>query len=333
MFSIPVAGAHKGLRAIFVALAPLWLALPIAAHAEWPDRPIHMVVPFPPGSSPDILARAVADPLSQALGQAIVIDNRPGAGGNIGTRMVAMAKPDGNTLLYTINGPLVTAPTLYKKTLGYDPFTDLRPVIMVGTSPNVLTVPDDLPAKNVHDLVALAKSQPGALNYGSVGPGSSSHLAMEMFKHQAGIDMAQIPYPGFPQVIGAIIGGDIQAAFMVPAIAMPQVRAGRVRALAITSLTPDEDLPGIPTMAQQGYPNFESISWNAILAPANTPTPIIERLNSELARIIDSPQLKMQMAIEYFTPAASSPEMLTARMRDEKARWDEVIQRLNLSLD
>jgi tripartite-type tricarboxylate transporter receptor subunit TctC len=333
MFSLPVATAAKRLRAICVALAPLCLTLPIVAHAEWPDRPIHMVVPFPPGSSPDILARAVADPLSQVLGQSIVIDNRPGAGGNIGTRMVAMAKPDGNTLLYTINGPLVTAPTLYKKTLGYDPFTDLRPVIMVGTSPNVLTVPADLPVKNVHDLVALAKSQPGALNYGSVGPGSSSHLAMEMFKHQAGIDMAQIPYPGFPQVIGAIIGGDVQAGFMVPAIAMPQVRGGRVRALAITSLTPDEDLPGIPTMAQQGFENFESISWNAILAPANTPTPIIERLNSELARIIGSPALKREMALQYFTPAGSSPEMLTVRMRDEKSRWDEVIERLHLSLD
>jgi tripartite-type tricarboxylate transporter receptor subunit TctC len=333
MFFAPTAGACKRLRAFCMALAPLCLALPAAARAEWPDRPIHMVVPFPPGSSPDILARAVAEPLGQALGQAIVIDNRPGAGGNIGTRMVTMAKPDGNTLLYTINGPLVTAPTLYKKTLGYDPFTDLRPVITVGTSPNVLTVPFDLPAKNVHDLVELAKSRPGALNYGSVGPGSSSHLAMEMFKHQAGIDMAQIPYPGFPQVIGAIIGGDVQAGFMVPAIAMPQVKGGRVRALAITSLEPSEDLPGIPTMVQQGFANFESISWNAILAPANTPTPIIERLNSELARIIDSPAVKQQMALQYFTPAASSPEMLTTRMRDEKARWDEVIERLHLSLD
>jgi tripartite-type tricarboxylate transporter receptor subunit TctC len=333
MFFSFVASAAKRVRLICLAFAPLCLALPVVAHAEWPDRPIHMVVPFPPGSSPDILARAVAAPLAEVLGEAIVIDNRPGAGGNIGTRMVAMAKPDGNTLLYTINGPLVTAPTLYKKTLGYDPFTDLRPVIMVGTSPNVLTVPADLPVKNVRDLVALAKSQPGALNYGSVGPGSSSHLAMEMFKHQAGIDMAQIPYPGFPQVISAIIGGDVQAGFMVPAIAMPQVRGGRVRALAITSLTPDDDLPGIPTMAQQGFPNFESISWNAILAPANTPTPIIERLNSELARIIESPALKREMALQYFSPAASSPEMLTSRMRDEKARWDEVIARLHLSLD
>ncbi|WP_144631846.1 Bug family tripartite tricarboxylate transporter substrate binding protein [Bordetella genomosp. 13] len=307
--------------------------LPAAAHAEWPDRPVHLVVPFPPGSSPDLLARTIAEPLGQVLGQAIVVDNKPGAGGNIGTRLVAQAKPDGYTLLYTINGPLVTAPTLYKKTLGYDPLTDLAPITLVATSPNVLTVPASLPASDVQEFVALARSRAGSLNYGSVGPGSSAHLAMEMFKHEANIDLAQIPYPGFPQVISAIIGGDVHAGFMVPAIAMPQVRSGKVKALAVTSLQPSEALPGIPTMAQQGYPGFEAISWNAILAPAGTPTPVIERLNRELANIIDSEAVRKQLALQYFTPAWSTPEDLTRRIRDEKTRWDEVIARLNLSLD
>ncbi len=307
--------------------------LPLAAHAAWPERPIHLVVPFPPGSSPDLLARTIAEPLSQVLQQSIVVDNKPGAGGNIGTRIVSQAKPDGYTLLYTINGPLVTAPTLYKRTLGYDPLKDLAPITLVATSPNVLTVPANLGAANLQDFVKLAKERAGALNYGSVGPGSSAHLAMEMFKQEAKIDLAQIPYPGFPQVISAIIGGDVQAGFMVPAIAMPQVKDGRVKALAITSLEPSEALPGIPTMASQGYPGFEAISWNAILAPAGTPTPIIERLNSELARIIDSEAVRKQLLLQYFTPAPSTPEALTQRIRDEKARWDRVIESLKLSLD
>lgn len=308
-------------------------ALPIAAHAEWPDRPIHMVVPFPPGSSPDILARTISEPLSQALGQPIVIDNKPGAGGNIGTRFVAQAKPDGNTLLYTINGPLVTAPTLYKKTLGYDPFRDLAPVSLVATSPNVLVVPGSLNVSNVQDFVKLARSSAGSMNYGSVGAGSSAHLAMEMFKGQAKIDLAHIPYSGFPQVISAIIGGDIQAGFMVPAIAVPQMRDGKVKVLAVTSLEPSAALPGIPTMASQGFPDFEAISWNAVLAPPGTPTPIIERLNSELARVLESDAVRKQMAVQYFTPLPSTPEALTERMKNEKARWDQVIEKLNLSLD
>ncbi|WP_420042465.1 Bug family tripartite tricarboxylate transporter substrate binding protein [Bordetella genomosp. 9] len=291
------------------------------------------MVPFPAGSSPDLLARIVSEPLSKALGQPIIVQNKPGAGGNIGTRLAAEAKPDGYTVLFTINGPLTTAPTLYRKTLGYDPFNDLAPVTLVATSPNVLVVPRDLGIKTVEQFVKLAKERPGALNYGSVGPGSASQLAMEMFKGQAGLDIAHIPYPGFPQVISAIISGDIQSSFMVPAIAMPQARNGKATVLAVTSLQRAETLPDIPTMAEQGYPGFEAISWDAILVPAGTPSTVIERLNSELARIISSDKVRQQMAVQYFTPAPSSPEQLTDRMRDEKARWDAVIKKLNLSLD
>jgi tripartite-type tricarboxylate transporter receptor subunit TctC len=322
-------------RRLFVAMAGLVLGLMAGAQAraEWPDRTIDMIVPFPAGSSPDLLARIVAEPLSKALGQPIIVQNKPGAGGNIGTRLATEAKPDGYTLLFTINGPLVTAPTLYRKTLGYDPFNDLAPVTLVATSPNVLVVPSDLGVKTMADFVQLAKARPGALNYGSVGPGSASQLAMEMFKSQAGLDIAHIPYPGFPQVISAIIAGDIQSSFMVPAIAMPQARNGKATILAVTSLKRADTLPDIPTMAEQGYPGFEAISWDAILVPAGTPSMIIERLNSELARIISSDKVRAQMAVQYFTPAPSSPDELTTRMRDEKARWDTVIQKLGLSLD
>jgi len=332
MFSARPFRAGALLRRLSLALAAAAL-LPAAAHADWPDRPIHMVVPFPPGSSPDLLARTISEPLAQALGQPVVIDNKPGAGGNIGTRIVAKGTPDGYTLLYTINGPLVTAPTLYKKTLGYDPLKDLAPITLVATSPNVLTVPGNLAVNNVADFVKLARERNGALNYGSVGPGSSAHLAMEMFKSEAKIDLAHIPYSGFPQVISAIIAGDVQAGFMVPAIAMPQVRAGKVKALAITSLEPSESLAGVPTMTTQGYPGFEAISWNAILAPAGTPAPVVERLNRELARIIESDAVRQQLAKQYFTPAPSTPQGLTERITKDRARWDAVIEKLGLSLD
>jgi tripartite-type tricarboxylate transporter receptor subunit TctC len=319
---------HRSALAIagILALAPL-------AHAAWPDRPIQMVVPFPAGSSPDVLARAVAEPLAKDLGQAVVVENKPGAGGNIGTRYASKAKPDGYTILLTINGPMVTAPALYKKTLGYDPLKDLAPITLVGTSPNVLVVPQDFPAKDVQEFVSLAKAKPGALNYGTVGPGSSSHLGMAMLEHQAGIRLQQIPYSGFPQIVTSIIAGDIQAGFMVPGIAMTQVKAGKARALAITSLEPSDVLPGIPTMASQGYPGFESISWDAIFVPAGTPDDIVEKLNSAIGKILARDDVKQKMAALYFTPAPSTPEALTTLVVNEKKRWEEVIDRLGLSLD
>ena len=335
MFTTRIGRRVKAVRhaCLMLAAAASMMLGASAAHAAWPERAISLIVPFPAGSSPDLLARMVSEPLAAALGQPIIIENKPGAGGNIGTRMAAHARPDGYTLLFTINGPLVTAPTLYKNTLGYDPFTDLTPVSLVATSPNVLVVPSSLGVGNVREFVELARRRPGVLNYGSVGAGSASQLAMEMFKDRAGLDIVHIPYAGFPQIITAVIAGDIQSAFMVPALAMAQSREGKAKVLAVTSLEPVATLPGIATMAQQGYPGFEAISWDALLAPAGTPAPIIERLNSELAKIIASDKVREQMAVQYFTPAYSTPEALTARMRDEKGRWDAVIAKLNLSLD
>lgn len=325
---------RRRVKATITALAGAGLvALSAAAHAAWPERPIQMIVPFPAGSSPDILARAVAEPLSADLGQPIVIENKPGAGGNIGTRMATQAKPDGYTVLLTINGPMVTAPTLYKNSLGYDPLKDLTPISLVGTSPNVLIVPANASAKNVQEFVAQAKAKPGELNYGTVGPGSSSHLGMAMLEHEAGISLQQIPYPGFPQVITAVLGGDIHAAFMVPGIAMKQVDAGKARALAITSLQPSDVLPGIPTMASQGYPGFESISWNAMFVPAGTPDDIVGKLNTAVRKAIASDDVKKKMAALYFTPATTSPDEMRQMIVSEKARWDAVINRLGLSLD
>ena len=302
------------LRGLCLSLAA---ALPAAAHADWPDHPIHLVVPFPPGSSPDILARTISEPLSQALGQPIVVDNKPGAGGNIGTRIVAQAKPDGYTLLYTINGPLVTAPRCTRRrsaTTAARPGAGLagrhQPQRASGTVQPAGRQRQGLrqAGQEPRQLAELRFGRPRQL--GAPGDGD--------VQERAGVDLAHIPYSGFPQVITAIIGGDVQAGFMVPAIAVPQTRDNKVRLLAVTSLEPSAALPGIPTMAAQGYPDFEAISWNAVLAPAGTPTPVIERLNSELARIIDSPAVRKQMELQYFTPAPSTPEALTSRIKNEK---------------
>ena len=296
------------------------------AWAEgWPARPIKLLVPFPAGTSPDLIARAVAEPLAAALGQAIVVDNRPGAGGNVGTGMVAHAEPDGYTLLFTIQGPLVTAPLL-SKSLGYDPQRDLAPVSLVATSPNVLVVDPRLGAKSLADFVRIAGQKKGQLNYGSVGNGSASHLAMELFKTRAGIDLLHVPYQGFPQVVNAILAGDVHAAFMVPGLAMGQVRAGKLQALGLTTLGRVGALADMATLNEQGYAGFEAISWQAVLAPAKTPKPIVDRLSRELVRIIKSDEVRTRMLSVYFSAAGTTPDALAALMKSEREGWAKVIK-------
>jgi len=300
------------------------LALPAFAQA-WPTRPIRLVVPFPPGSSPDLIARLVAEPLSAALGQPVVIDNKPGAGGNVGTGLVAKAEPDGHTLLFTIQGPLVTAPLL-SKSLNYDPAKELAPVTLVATSPNLLVVDPKLGADTLADFVRVAKAKRGELNYGSVGNGSAAHLAMELFKRRAGIELVHVPYQGFPQVVNAILAGQVQAGFMVPGIAMGQVRAGKLRGLGVTTLGRSAALPDFPTLVEQGFPEFEAISWQAVLAPAKTPAAIVERLSRELVRIVKSDDVRTKMLAQYFSAAGTAPAALTGLMASERERWARVIK-------
>lgn len=300
-------------------------AVPAWAQTAWPARPIKLVVPFPAGTSPDLIARMVAEPLAAALGQSIVIDNRPGAGGNIGTGVVAKAEPDGYTFLFTIQGPLVTAPLL-SRSLPYDPLKDLAPVSLVATSPNVLVVDPRLGVSTVADFVRVAKERRGQLNYGSVGNGSAAHLAMELFKARAGLDIVHVPYQGFPQVVNAILAGQVQAGFMVPGIAMGQVRAGKLKALGVTTLGRSGALPDIPTFVDQGYAGFEAISWQAVLAPAGTPQPIIDRVSRELVRIIKSDEVRTRMLGQYFSAAGTAPEGLSNLMRSERDNWAKVIR-------
>ncbi len=291
----------------------------------WPSRPIRLVVPFPPGSSPDLMARLIAEPLAQALGQPVVVDNKPGAGGNIGTASVAKAAPDGSTWLFTIQGPLVTAPLLNRQ-LGYDPVRDLAPVTLVATSPNVLVVGHQLGVSTLADFVRAAKAQPGRWNYGSVGMGSASHLAMELFKRRAGLDLVHVPYAGFPQVVQALLAGEIHAGFMVPGAAMGQVRVGRLKALGVTTLGRVASLPELPTFAEQGHLGFEAVSWQAVLAPAKTPTAFIARMSRELVRIIKTDAVRAQMLTHHFSAAGTAPEGLAGLMRTERERWSKVIR-------
>ena len=311
-------------RHVLVAAAAATAAFPSFAQA-WPARPIKLVVPFPPGSSPDIIARLVAEPLAQSLGQAIVIDNKPGAGGNLGTGTVAKAEPDGYTFLFTIQGPLVTAPLL-SKGLNYDPAKELAPVSLVATSPNVLVVDPKLGAATLADFVRIAKQKRGELNYGSVGNGSASHLAMELFKSRAGVDLVHVPYQGFPQVVNAILGGQVQAGFMVPGIAMGQVRAGKLSALGVTTLGRAASLPELPTLVELGYPAFEAISWQAVLAPAKTPKAIVDRVATEIVRIVKSEQVRGKMLGQFFSAAGTAPEGLADLMKTERERWAKVIK-------
>ncbi|MEW6098430.1 MAG: tripartite tricarboxylate transporter substrate binding protein [Pseudomonadota bacterium] len=308
------------------ALAAAGIAPWASASAQgWPERPIRLVVPFPPGSSPDLIARTVAEPLAAALGQAVVVENRPGAGGNIGTAQVARAQPDGHTFVFTIQGPLVTAPML-SRSLGYDPQRDLVPVTLVATSPNVLVVSPALGANTLAEFVRYAKARPGQLNYGSVGNGSASHLAMELFKTRAGVDLVHVPYQGFPQVVNAMLAGQVQASFMVPAIAMGQVRAGKLKALGVTTLGRTSALPELPTVAEQGYAGFEAISWQAVLAPAGTPPGVVERMSRELVRIIRSDEVRSRMLAQYFSAAGTAPQALALLMKSERDRWARVIR-------
>lgn len=311
--------------ALAAALLVFALAGGAAAQGQWPSKTVRMIVPFPPGSSPDLVARMLNDRLATALGQSVVVENRPGAGGMVGTGAVAKAAPDGYTIGLSIPGPLAVNTVLMQK-MEYDPFRDLAPIGIVAASPNVLVVDPKLGASDLKAFVALARGQPGKLNFGSVGNGSASHLTMELLKQRAGIDLVHVPYPGSPQVNTAILNGQIAGGFVVPATAMPLVQSGRLKALGATTTTRSVVLPDLPTVAEQGFPGFHSTAWIAAVAPAKTPEPIVRRLSEALVQIIRSDEVRGRLIAIYFQPVGTAPEALRLLMREEADRWGKVIK-------
>ncbi|MEO6973922.1 MAG: tripartite tricarboxylate transporter substrate binding protein [Rhodoferax sp.] len=302
------------------------LALCQAGLAQgWPQRPIKLVVPFTPGGSTDILARAIGQKLSQAWGQPVLIENVPGAGGSIGAEKVAKAAADGYTLLMGHIGTLAVNPSLYPH-LPYDPVKDFAPVAWVARVPNVLAVNPSVPAHNVRELVALAKSRPAGLAYGSGGNGSAANLATEYFKQVTGAPLLHVPYRGTAPAVSDLLAGQIQVLFTGAPAMLGAIRSGQLRALAVSSPQRLGILPEVPTVAESGYPGFEADQWYGVVAPAGTPADIVAKLNTQINLALDSPELKARLTSEGAIATPDTPQAFGALIAREIARWRPVIK-------
>jgi tripartite-type tricarboxylate transporter receptor subunit TctC len=319
------------LRAALATAVLIGLAAPDAAHAQaYPERPIKMIVPTPPGGPIDTMARVVANGLGPVLGQSIVIDNRGGAGNTIGSAEAARATPDGYTLLFSSASGLVISPLLYAHP-GYDPVKSFEPVAATTDIPLVLVVNPAVPAKSVQELVADAKAHPGQLNFASGGSGTLPHLAGELLKQMAGIDIVHVPYKGGGPGLTDTVGGQTQIMFDVPATVMPFAKAGKLRVLAVASATRDPFLPDVPTMAESGFPGFQATSWTALLAPAGTPRPVTAKLNAAVDRALNSNDVRSTLAKLGANPIGGPPGTLTEMMADDRARFAPIVKQLHLT--
>jgi tripartite-type tricarboxylate transporter receptor subunit TctC len=303
-----------------------------AAAQDYPSRPIRVIVPFPPGGSTDILARTVFQQLGQKWKQSIIIDNRPGASGMIGTEMVARAEPDGYTLLMGSGGPLTINPALYAK-LPYDPIKDFIPITVIAVVPNIVVANPSLPVHSIKELIALAKSEPGKLAFASTGNGTPGHLAGEMFKTMTGTDMLHVPYKGSAPSVSAVLGGEVALNFTTTPPVVPLVKSGKLRALAVTSSTRIPDLPDVPTMAESGLPGYEAISWFGVVAPRGTPDAIVKKLSADLVTVIDSAQVRKQILDTGSIPLANTPEQMEKMIADDTAKWARVIKESHIHLE
>lgn len=315
-------------------LIVLALAFCASAGAQtYPSKPVRIIVGFPPGQATDIVARMVADKLTTKLGQTFLIDNKPGAAGIIGTELAMKAPADGYTLLFSSSGPLAVNPGLYAK-LPYDPLKDLQPIALAATVPLFLVVNPTLQATSVRDLVALAKAQPGKINYASGGSGVTNHLVTEMFKSVAGVNLQHIPYKGGPPAVADLIGGQVSVMFETGPGVLPHVRSGKLRAIAVGSVTRSAAMPDLPTVAEQGFPGFDGVAWIGFAAPAGVPKPIVDQLSKETAAAIASPDLRDKLLALGSEPAQpNTPEQFTAYIRSEIAKWGKVIKESGAKVD
>jgi tripartite-type tricarboxylate transporter receptor subunit TctC len=304
----------------------------VASAQSYPNRTIRLVVPFPAAGTTDILARAVAQKLTEALGQAVVVDNRPGAAGNIGSDLVAKSAPDGYTLLMGTVGTHAINPSLYSK-MPYDHVKDFAPVVLVAGVPNVLVVNPALPVNSVSDLIKLAKDKPGQINFASSGSGTSIHLSGELFKTMAGVDMTHVPYKGSSPALTDLIGGQVQIMFDNLPSALPQIKSGRLRAIAVTSLKRAPVLPDIPTINESGLPGFEASSWFGVLAPAGTPATVVARINAEVNKWLQSADAREKLLGQGAEAAGGSPERFANHIRAESEKWAKVVKASGAKVD
>ena len=300
-------------------------ALAAESADKYPSKPIRLVVPFTPGGSTAILARVIGQKLTEAWGKQVVIDNRPGAGGNIGVDLVAKSPADGYTLVMGHIGTFGVNPTLYPK-LPYDPIKDFQPITLVALVPNMLSVNPGVPAKSVKELVALAKAKPGTINFGSGGNGSAAHLAGEYFKLMTKTDITHIPYRGTSPAVTDLIAGQIQMIITGVPPTLQFVKAGKLRALGVATAKRLPLLPDLPTIAEAGVPGYEATQWYGVLAPARTPQPIVAKLNAEMARAIKGPDVREKLAADAAEPVGNSPEEFGAFIKKEIARWAPVVK-------
>jgi len=321
------------LKLAALAAAALALAPQFAAADGYPEKPIRFVVPYAAGGTTDLLSRAIAQRLAEALGQAVVPDNRPGAGGNLGAEIVAKSPPDGYTLLMAPVSPMAINVTLYGSKMSFNPEKDFAPITLVAKVPLVLVVHPSVPVRNLIELIALAKAKPGRLNYGSAGNGSSNHLVGEMLKTAAGIDLVHIPYRGGGPGMMALVAGQIDLLVgQVPTV-QAMVHAGRLRAIAVSGATRSPALPEVPTMSESGLPGFDATAWYSIVVPAGTPKPIISRLHAELVKILKSPDIRERLISEGADVETSTPEELAAFVRSENAKWSKAVRDSGTKLD
>jgi tripartite-type tricarboxylate transporter receptor subunit TctC len=301
------------------------------AAQAYPTRPIRIVVAYTPAGATDILARVIGQKMNEAWGQPVIIENRPGANGNIGTEYAAKAAPDGHTFLMTTAGPHGINPSLYRK-LGYDAVKDFTAVSLVALVPNILVVNNALPAKSVKELIAYAKANPGKLSYGSPGAGSTAHLSMELFKSMTATNLVHVPYKGSAGVLTDVMGGQIAATMDNMPAYLPQVKAGKIRALAVTPNKRSPAAPDIPTVAEAGVPGYNSSAWFGLVAPAATPKDVVSKLSAETARILQLPDVKSRLSELGAEPIGGTPEQFSAHIKAEIEKWAKVIKEANVEL-
>jgi tripartite-type tricarboxylate transporter receptor subunit TctC len=320
---------NKSAIVTMMVLAPCWMGG--AAAQAYPTKPVRMIVAVPPGGPADTLARLVGPGLSEALGQTVVIDNRPGANGIIAYETTARATPDGYTFTAVAAGVAIN-PSLYRN-VPYDPVRDFAPITLGITVPNILIVHPGVKAASVQELLAQARARPGQMTFASAGNGTSGHLALELFRQTTGINVIHVPYKGGGPALADLVGGQVQALFSIALAATPQIKAGRVRALAITSAKRSPVAPELPTVAEVGLPGFEVVGWFGWLAPAKTPRAIVNRLHTEIVKVLGRPDIRERLLSQSTEPVGNTPAEFAAFIRSEHAKWGKVIRDANVRVD